>query len=64
MSGLIQAMRDRHEGVRMWAAWSLGQIGHDASSAVGPLTELRSDRSEQVRLWAGRAIERIKNNQP
>jgi HEAT repeat protein len=57
---LIEALRDKDDDVRMWAATALGQIGADAVSAVEPLLSLlQEEQNPQVIPCAVRALGEI-----
>jgi HEAT repeat protein len=48
VADLIDALGDGDEEVRIWAAVTLGQIGPNAASAVGPLIESVQDEAHPV----------------
>jgi len=57
---LIDALRDKDDDVRIWAAITLGQIGPDAVSAVEPLVALlRDEQHPQVISCAVRSLGEI-----
>jgi hypothetical protein len=57
---LIDALRDKDDDVRMWAAIAIGQIGPDAVSAVEPLVGLLKDEQHsQVISCAVRSLGEI-----
>lgn len=58
VSELVKAANDPNERVRMWVAFSLGEIGNQQVLAV--LSTLVSDNQEVVRRQAAESIEKIK----
>jgi HEAT repeat protein len=57
---LIDALRDKDDDVRTWAAIALGRIGPDALSAVEPLLSLlRKEQNPQVISCAVRSLGEI-----
>lgn len=59
---LTALLGDEDPGVRAWAAYVLGEIGPQASSAAAALREALSDPDEGVRMEAELALERIESN--
>ena len=57
--GLIEALGDDHESVRMIALTLLAERGADAAPAAPAIARLLADVSEQVRLAAAQALQRI-----
>lgn len=53
---LIHALKDKANGTRSAAAWSLGQIEYDASLVVPALCETLSDYDLEVRLSAAGSL--------
>jgi hypothetical protein len=60
-SRLVEALDARNWEVRKAAAERLGQFGHAAAGAIGPLEQRLSDKSKYVRLAASDAINRIRS---
>jgi hypothetical protein len=57
---LVEALRDKDDEIRMWAAITLGQIGPDAVRAVEPLISLlQVEENPQVILCAVRSLGEI-----
>lgn len=58
-AALIAAGRDRDAHVRMWAAYSLGEVGGEA--ALPLLSDLEKDRHDFVAAMAIEAVRKIEN---
>jgi hypothetical protein len=57
---LVEALHDKDDEIRMWAAITLGQIGPDAVRAVEPLVSLlQVEKNPQVILGAVQALGEI-----
>jgi HEAT repeat protein len=56
---LIDMLKDENSGVRMSAAYALGQIGPDAKAALPALMRLLEDKSSEARGSAAEAVARI-----
>lgn len=60
VGGLVEALQSNSIEVRIWAIFTLGRIGHSASSAVTPLaTALRNAEDAQERSMAARSLGQI-----
>ena len=59
ISGLTARLAAADPAVRADAAWSLGDVGHEARDAVPALVEASTDPAVEVRIAAVSAMERI-----
>ena len=59
ISGLTARLAAANPAVRAEAAWSLGDVGHEARDAVPALVEASTDPAVEVRVAAVSAMERI-----
>jgi HEAT repeat protein len=60
-AALLTASSDRDDHVRMWVAYSLGEIGTSADVAI--LERLAGDSAEIVRLKAAEAIGKVNDRE-
>jgi HEAT repeat protein len=59
VTGLVQALQDSHEDVRMAAAYGLADLGPEAISAAPALTKASQDSAAKVRKAATYALKEI-----
>jgi hypothetical protein len=59
MPALIEALKDKDGGARVYAALGLGNIGTEAKAAVPALAEALNDEDGSVRVYAAQALKKI-----
>src|SRR5262249_29606383 len=60
VEGLIRALKDKDEAVRLKAAKGLGRMGEEAKGAIPALTQALKESDEDVRRVAAAALDKIK----